>query len=67
MCEEELQKLLRHSQLYNSPTLKMSLVAVSIRGTPYGDLPRVDKTVDTFVPLTTLRSLGKLGTTRAKA
>jgi len=27
MCEEELQKLLRHSQLYNSSTLKMSLVA----------------------------------------
>ena len=27
----------------------------------------VDKTVDTFVPLTTLRHVGKLGITRAKA
>ena len=27
----------------------------------------VDKTVDTFVPLTTLRHLGKLGKLRAKA
>ena len=27
----------------------------------------VDKTVDTFVPLTTLRHVGKLGIIRAKA
>jgi len=32
-----------------------------------GGLRRADKTADTFVPLTTLRHVGKLGITRAKA
>ena len=67
MCEEELQKLLSPSQLYNPPSLKMSPVAYVYGGPDMVSYLGVDKTVDTFVPLTTLRHLGKLGITKAKA
>ena len=61
---EELQKLLNN---FTTPNPQNTPQPLYIPSTPHGLLRGVDKTVDTFVPLTTLRHVGKLGITRAKA
>ena len=61
------QGTLTAKQLYKPPTLKMSPIAYLYEGPGMVSDLGVDKTIDTFVPLTTLRRLGKPGITKAKA